>query len=253
MNTFELIGNIPYSITLGPENHILVGFSNGNVRAFHTETFEVQHLPGHPHYLHHDIATASDHQQFYQEGIDAAKENARFPDVKALLFHHKSKTLTILYSDRSIYQWSVTEKFGQSLLIGHRNHVGAILDLEMVPRQLPWLPAGVFITSGVDATIRFWSLEKSNEHADSILTTNILSPELRKVLYLSPDEKILCDNADSKFIFPGINSPKIRIHVFEESLHLVNFLFSWFLPTWCLNSNVSIYSPYFRSFRDDIL
>uniref|UniRef100_A0AC35FWE3 Uncharacterized protein n=1 Tax=Panagrolaimus sp. PS1159 TaxID=55785 RepID=A0AC35FWE3_9BILA len=186
VNTFELTGEIPYSITLGPLNHLLIGFSNGHVRAINTETIEVQQLPvqqlpGIPHYLHHDISLASGHETFYQEGINAVKSNERFPDVKALLYHQKSKTLTVLYSDRSIYQWLLTDSFGQSLLIGYRNHVGAILDLEMVPKNLPWLPAGTFMTSGVDATIRFWSLEKPNENVNSILTNNILSPELKKV------------------------------------------------------------------------
>uniref|UniRef100_A0A914YE14 Uncharacterized protein n=1 Tax=Panagrolaimus superbus TaxID=310955 RepID=A0A914YE14_9BILA len=146
VNTFELTGEIPYSITLGPLNHLLIGFSNGHVRAINTETIEVQQLPGIPHFLHHDISTASEHETFYQEGINAVKANERFPDVKALLFHQKSKTLTALYSDRSIYQYLLTDTFGQSLLIGYRNHVGAILDLEMVPKNLPWLPAGTFMT-----------------------------------------------------------------------------------------------------------
>uniref|UniRef100_A0AC34QLF2 Uncharacterized protein n=1 Tax=Panagrolaimus sp. JU765 TaxID=591449 RepID=A0AC34QLF2_9BILA len=196
VNTFEMKGDVPQSITLGPSNYLLVGFSNGLIRAIHSETFEVTHLHGKPHYHYHDIADATDFSNFYKN-IAQNSAVANFPDVRGITFFKKTNTLTVLYSDRSIYQWSLTNDFRQSLIHGYRNHVGAIMDLEMVPMNYPWLAAGTFITAGIDGTIRFWYLEKQQEVSDSVLSSNILSPELKKILYLGDDEKLFKDVCDT--------------------------------------------------------
>jgi WD40 repeat protein len=49
--------------------------------------------------------------------------------------------------------------------------------------QTPYLPGGSFLTCGADETVRIWNIEKDLQ--PSTLPANVLSNELRKVLYLS--------------------------------------------------------------------
>ncbi|KAE9553110.1 hypothetical protein FO519_003663 [Halicephalobus sp. NKZ332] len=167
-----MTGDIPHSIAPGPPNYLLIGFSNGVIRAIHTETFEVIHLVGKPHFLYHDISSASDFPEFYQSIAKASSVEVPFPD------------------------WSLSTDFRQSLINGYRNHVGAIMDLEMIPVNFPWLSGGTFVTSGVDATIRFWNFEKQ-DISNPILTSNILSPELKKILFITDDVKLFKDTSDN--------------------------------------------------------
>uniref|UniRef100_A0A7E4V5I5 WD_REPEATS_REGION domain-containing protein n=1 Tax=Panagrellus redivivus TaxID=6233 RepID=A0A7E4V5I5_PANRE len=194
---YELDGGIPKALCMGPPNQLFVGFTNGIIRVIDIETWMARVLPGRPHHLRHDIAAAGDLPGFFNEVKDASTHGATFPDVRALLFHEATNKLTAFYTDRSFYQWHLLdfENLQETMSLSNRFHVGAILDMEIVSKPTDWLPAGTFITSGVDYTIRFWSMDKDGHLG--ILNSNVLSPELKKVLYLAEDDKLLHDPADS--------------------------------------------------------
>jgi WD40 repeat protein len=92
--------------------------------------------------------------------------------------------LTAFYSDRSVYHWQIADSNQIVKVSSHLFHVGTIHDICIVRNnQSAYFPPGTFLTCGSDETIRVWSVDK--ELHSSSLPTNVLSNELRKILYLS--------------------------------------------------------------------
>lgn len=66
----------------------------------------------------------------------------------------------------------------------HLFHVGTVHDVCIVRNsQAAYLPVGSFLTCGADETIRIWNIDK--EPQSSSFPSNVLSNELRKMLYLN--------------------------------------------------------------------
>ncbi|KAI6190224.1 hypothetical protein M3Y97_00093500 [Aphelenchoides bicaudatus] len=179
-NIYELDGGgVPYSLSMGIDM-LLVGFGNGRIRGLDLNNLDIVFEAPLPHYLKVDLTNALESTFF-----ENAPQNAEsYPDVHALSFHSKSKTITALYSDRSVYHWQILDN-GQIVKVSsHLFHVGTVHDVCVVRNnQTPYLPAGSFLTCGADETVRIWNIEKDLQ--SSILPSNVLSNELRKVLYLS--------------------------------------------------------------------
>jgi hypothetical protein len=78
-------------------------------------------------------------------------------------------------------------------------HVGPIFDLEICQAD-----SSAFFTAGADETVRLWSLQgrRSATGAEEChgQLPNSLSPEMRKILFLSPELDSLTERPDSAFL-----------------------------------------------------
>uniref|UniRef100_A0A914C1N5 MABP1/WDR62 second WD40 domain-containing protein n=1 Tax=Acrobeloides nanus TaxID=290746 RepID=A0A914C1N5_9BILA len=193
VNTYEMQGEIPYSLTMG-DRFLYIGFGNGAIRAMDVDTMDVKLSLVKPHCLRFDIAS-----QPLSSSNTPAPQSAKYPDVHSLAYHEKSNTLTVMYSDRSIYHWQIFNDGKIVKLSSQLFHVGAIFDLEVIPVSTSWLPAGTFITAGADETIRFWNIEKCVDSPTGIFPPNKFSNELRKILYLGEGANSLCEQPDKNF------------------------------------------------------
>lgn len=108
----------------------------------------------------------------------------RYPDVHAMAFHPRSRILTAFYSDRSVYHWQILDSGQIVKASSHLFHVGTIHDVCVVRNsQSTYIPSGSFLTCGADETVRIWNIDKDLQ--TSSLPFNVLSNELRKILYLN--------------------------------------------------------------------
>ena len=122
-----------------------------------------------------------------------------------MTYDEKNKIVTAVYSDRSIYYWTL----GDIKRIGKLNsffyHSSCIWDLEIYPitnsnSHKPLLPNGTFLTCSSDDTIRIWNPDFESGGHDTIGKNNhyiykksYFSPELLKILYMDNDLNHLCD------------------------------------------------------------
>jgi len=79
-----------------------------------------------PHYLGVDIAEGQSPDHLMNH-----PRNAKYPDVRALCFDDNSRTLTAVYSDRSLYQWNFATKGKITKISSQLFHVGPIHGLEV--------------------------------------------------------------------------------------------------------------------------
>ncbi|KAL3117227.1 hypothetical protein niasHT_007630 [Heterodera trifolii] len=208
-NIYELGGEVPFSLSIGAPHQLFMGFGNGAIRAMNLERMEPELELCRPHALHCDICAMGD-------GTGTEENQAKkFPDVHSIVFHSHSKTLTALYSDRSIYHWSVQNASSKTNVFKINSqlfHVGPVFDIE-VSKSQPQL----FFTAGADETVRIWCMNNSDTataHSVTTVTDNNGSPsspilhigppnhfslELRKILYLNPGTDTLSEQPDKNF------------------------------------------------------
>ena len=140
----------------------------------------------------------------------------RYPNVHYLGYHRKTQTLTVLYSDRSIYHWQINFCDGKLPTVckisSQLFHVGPIFDVAVVPLRNNHNSPCVFFTGGSDETIRAWNLESLGMSSDihktnllqSIPAPNYYSNELRKILYIGQGVDSLSEQPDSELILKAI-------------------------------------------------
>uniref|UniRef100_A0A1I8B0X5 WD_REPEATS_REGION domain-containing protein n=1 Tax=Meloidogyne hapla TaxID=6305 RepID=A0A1I8B0X5_MELHA len=211
VNLYQMGDEVPLALTT-TSNLIFIGFWNGTIRVIDSTNMEpVMELPK-PLPL-----------QKYSAECDGTTnrstpdEELKYPDVHSLVFHKASGVLSALYSDRSLYHWQLQASSTSSLAGGEEGqqqespiqqvvklssqhfHVGPIFDLETCDSPLDGAN-DFFLTAGADETVRFWSLSSSQQINSALNSSNSsLSPELKKVLFLSSESGLLTEQLDKNF------------------------------------------------------
>ena len=125
--------------------------------------------------------------------------NIKYPDTIAVVLDDSNDVITCIYSDRSIYFWTISniKKIGKlHSFLYHSNCIWAVEtypELSNSAKQL--LPSGTFLTCSSDDTIRIWNLDvlKGSQESNYVYKRNIFSAELLKILYMDPELSFICD------------------------------------------------------------
>eukprot|EP00276_Gloeochaete_wittrockiana_P006089 CAMPEP_0184651898 /NCGR_PEP_ID=MMETSP0308-20130426/9559_1 /TAXON_ID=38269 /ORGANISM="Gloeochaete witrockiana, Strain SAG 46.84" /LENGTH=1233 /DNA_ID=CAMNT_0027086439 /DNA_START=41 /DNA_END=3738 /DNA_ORIENTATION=- len=141
------------------DSQIACACADGVVRLFRTSTLEyIATLPKPPP-LGSNLACAADVPSSVKEGDSPPV----FPDSVACRLSADGTVLSVLYSDRSLFVWSIKEprKVGRiRCLLAHACCVWSICPLPTIHDSLEphLLPEGTFATCSADNTIRLWNI-----------------------------------------------------------------------------------------------
>ncbi|VDK54418.1 unnamed protein product, partial [Anisakis simplex] len=216
VNTYDLNGEVPHSL-VGGNHELFIGFNNGTIRCFDTDTVEHKRTYCKPHHFLCDIARGVSADALLPTSHPA---DARYPDVRALCYNKRTDVMTVVYSDRSIYNWKhIPNTDSYSKLSSQLFHVGSILSLEVYSNVHSFLPFGTFITGGVDETIRLWNVDqKINQfdqaYSSSLPPTNVYSEDLKKIIYLANTNNSLTEAPEQ------VLAPSMDLKVGAKSLRV---------------------------------
>ncbi|KAI4792109.1 hypothetical protein KUCAC02_033606, partial [Chaenocephalus aceratus] len=173
---------------------IFCGCSDGTVRAFSPVNLHFLCTLPRPHCLGADIASMTDASQLF-----TSRPEARYPDTVAVTYDPTSRWLSCVYNDHSVYVWDVRDlkdprRAGK--LYSALYHSSCVWSLEVYPDGVGKggdggevrLPPGSFLSCSSDNTIRLW-----NTDGHKLLTRNILSHDLQKVIYVDDNVSGLLD------------------------------------------------------------
>ncbi|XP_034381149.1 mitogen-activated protein kinase-binding protein 1 isoform X2 [Cyclopterus lumpus] len=170
---------------------IFCGCSDGTVRAFSPVNLHFLCTLPRPHCLGTDIASMVDASQLF-----SCQPEARYPDTVAVTYDPASRWLSCVYNDHSVYVWDVRDlrdpcRAGK--LYSALYHSSCVWSLEVYPEGGgAWggaqLPPGSYLSCSSDNTIRLW-----NTDGHKLLTRNILSQDLQKVIYVDDNVTTLLD------------------------------------------------------------
>ncbi|KAK5857894.1 hypothetical protein PBY51_011105 [Eleginops maclovinus] len=173
---------------------IFCGCSDGTVRAFSPVNLHFLCTLPRPHCLGADIASMVDASQLF-----SSMPEARYPDTVAVTYDPTSRWLSCVYNDHSVYVWDVRDlrdprRAGK--LYSALYHSSCVWSLEVYPDGVGKggdggevrLPPGSFLSCSSDNTIRLW-----NTDGHKLLTRNILSHDLQKVIYVDDNTSSLLD------------------------------------------------------------
>ncbi|XP_074484718.1 mitogen-activated protein kinase-binding protein 1-like isoform X1 [Sebastes fasciatus] len=125
----------------------------------------------------------------------SGRPEARYPDTVAVTYDPASRWLSCVYNDHSVYVWDVRDlrdprRAGK--LYSALYHSSCVWSLEVYPEGGGGggvhLPSGSFLSCSSDNTIRLWNTDSHN-----LLTRNILSHDLQKVIYVDDNVTSLLD------------------------------------------------------------
>ncbi|XP_035850289.1 mitogen-activated protein kinase-binding protein 1 isoform X2 [Sander lucioperca] len=169
---------------------IFCGCSDGTVRAFSPVNLHFLCTLPRPHSLGADISSMVEASQLF-----CSRPDARYPDTVAVTYDPASRWLSCVYNDHSVYVWDVRDlrdprRAGK--LYSALYHASCVWSLEVYPEGggggTKRLPPGSFLTCSSDNTIRLWNTDGQN-----LVTRNILSHDLQKVIYVDDNVSGLLD------------------------------------------------------------
>ncbi|XP_029317026.1 LOW QUALITY PROTEIN: mitogen-activated protein kinase-binding protein 1 [Cottoperca gobio] len=173
---------------------IFCGCSDGTVRAFSPVNLHFLCTLPRPHCLGADIGSMVDASQLF-----TCRPEARYPDTVAVTYDPATRWLSCVYNDHSVYVWDVRDlrdprRAGK--LYSALYHSSCVWSLEVYPEGggggagggEVHLPPGSFLSCSSDNTIRLW-----NTDGHKLLTRNILSPDLQKIIYVDDNVTSLLD------------------------------------------------------------
>ncbi|XP_043998653.1 mitogen-activated protein kinase-binding protein 1 isoform X1 [Gambusia affinis] len=182
------------------EEFIFCGCSDGTVRVFSPVNLHFLCSLPRPHCLGADIASVVEASQLF-----SCREDSRYPDTVAVTFDPTNRWLSCVYNDHSLYVWDVQELRRAGKLYSALYHSSCVWGLEVCTEEggadEAQLPPGSFLSCSSDNTIRLWNTNRHN-----VFHRNILSNDLKKVLYVDNNMSSLLD-MDSITI-AGANSEK---------------------------------------------
>ncbi|XP_067335664.1 mitogen-activated protein kinase-binding protein 1 isoform X1 [Channa argus] len=185
------------------DEFIFCGCSDGTVRAFSPVNLHFLCTLPRPHYLGADIASMVDASQLF-----SCRSEFRYPDTVAVTYDPSNRWLSCVYNDHSVYVWDVRDlrdprRAGK--LYSALYHSSCVWSLEVYPEGSGGghvhLPPGSFLSCSSDNTIRLWNME-----GHTLLSRNILSQDLQKVIYVDDNNTSLLDT--ESIIVAGGNSEK---------------------------------------------
>lgn len=192
------------SISVSP-SFVICGCSDGSVRLFHPITLE--HLKTLP--KPHMVAAPTSSTQ------------SLFPDSIALSLTPSNKHLAVLYSDKSVFLWNISDLKNIFKARHFRAHSGCIWDIQ--PYQVSennkstFLPSNSFVTCSADSTIRFWD-GWGKELLKTIRITNENVPNTG-----NNEIRSLAISPDGNYVASGDKQGNLRIHDIRTR-NCVNFL-----------------------------
>ncbi|XP_037342592.2 mitogen-activated protein kinase-binding protein 1 isoform X2 [Pungitius pungitius] len=168
---------------------IFCGCSDGTVRAFSPVNLHFLCSLPRPHCLGADVASMVDASQLF-----SGRPEARYPDTVAVTYDPASRWLSCVYNDHSVYVWDVRDlrdprRAGK--LYSALYHSSCVWSLEVYPEEgggEARLPPGSYLSCSSDNTIRLW-----NTDGHKLVTRNILSQDLQKVIYMDDNVSTLLD------------------------------------------------------------
>ncbi|CEF62148.1 WD40 repeat and WD40/YVTN repeat-like-containing domain and WD40-repeat-containing domain-containing protein [Strongyloides ratti] len=197
VNSYESEEMVPYSLTIS-NNWLFMGCDNGDIEVYDIDTFEkVTRLPK-PHWLGCDPQIIKDITFF---NTKSHPSGSRYPNVHSMVFWKKSNYLTVFYSDRSFYTWSISNDLNIKKINSSNFHVGAVFGLEVYPfNDSPYLSSNTFFTCGADDTIRVWNIQRNDIiPSKASIGNNICSKDLKKTIYFCETYDILNEQPRKNF------------------------------------------------------
>ncbi|CAO3583213.1 unnamed protein product [Absidia cylindrospora] len=176
-----------YSITVS-STYVICSSSHGTVRLFEPVTLKYYGVLPKPHPLGMDISAITSPEMLPQEN----EQDVYYPDAVAQTYDESTAKLTIIYSDRSLYIWDVTNmnKIGKyRSFIAHSDCVWGIepcpineydntqdTRLPPTPEATSYIPPNSFATFSADGTVRFWNLDHTQPSHSCSTSSPLGSP-----------------------------------------------------------------------------
>ncbi|XP_067941965.1 mitogen-activated protein kinase-binding protein 1-like [Watersipora subatra] len=197
------------------ERLLTVGCANGIIRVFDAETLGYVYTLQRPHPLGVSVATG-------KMGVNWQLEDFRYPDTLGLVLNDHDMTMTVVYSDKSLYKWDISRLPQVGRLSACLYHSSCIWSVDVLPPH-DSLPLDTFITCSSDDTIRFWNVHPS-AYQETHHKKSPFNSELLNILYTDPSLGSLCEheyNSDKPDIYESRNGVRC-ISTSPDGCHLAS-------------------------------
>ncbi|XP_017311934.1 mitogen-activated protein kinase-binding protein 1 isoform X2 [Ictalurus punctatus] len=171
------------------EELIFCACADGTVRVFSPSDLHFICTLPRPHHLGTDVSAVSQTSHLFSN-----KPDARYPDSVAVTYDPVNFWLSCVYNDHSLYVWDVQDLRRVGKVYSGLYHSAWVWDVQIYPgaKEEPLTgltSSGLFFSCSADSTVRMWSTEPQINPANS----NLLSSDLRKVIYTASNSTCLLD------------------------------------------------------------
>ncbi|KAK3516541.1 hypothetical protein QTP70_021724, partial [Hemibagrus guttatus] len=171
------------------EELIFCACAEGTVRVFSPSDLHFICTLPRPHHLGIDISSVTQASHLF-----CNKPDARYPDSVAVTYDPVNLWLSCVYNDHSLYVWDIQDLQRVGKVYSGLYHSASVWDVQMCPgaKEEPLTgltSSGLFFSCSADSTVRMWSTEPHINPTSS----NLLSNDLRKVIYTASNSACLLD------------------------------------------------------------
>ncbi|XP_060721000.1 mitogen-activated protein kinase-binding protein 1-like [Tachysurus vachellii] len=171
------------------EELIFCACAEGTVRVFSPSDLHFICTLPRPHHLGVDISSVTQASHLF-----CNKPDVRYPDSVAVTYDPVNLWLSCVYNDHSLYVWDVQDLQHVGKVYSGLYHSACVWDVQICPgaKEEPLTglnSSGLFISCSADSTVRMWSTEPHTNPTSS----NLLSNDLRKVIYTASNSACLLD------------------------------------------------------------
>ena len=144
---------------------VAVGCSDGVVRLFAPKTLQyIATLPKPAACSRQNDSTVD---QDLSLSYDEATHAEVFPDAVCISVSDDGNKLSVIYSDHSLYIWDIADTSNVGKYRSYLSHAGCVWDVTCMPPEAgtstSTMPAGTFVTSSADSTVRFWNIDTAGK------------------------------------------------------------------------------------------
>ena len=140
---------------------VAVGCSDGVVRLFAPKTLQyIATLPKPAACSRQNDSTVD---QDLSVSYDEATHAEVFPDAVCISVSEDGNKLSVIYSDHSLYVWDIADTSNIGKYRSYLSHAGCVWDVACMPAAAGTMPAGTFVTSSADSTVRFWNIDTAGK------------------------------------------------------------------------------------------
>ncbi|KAF4070758.1 hypothetical protein AMELA_G00277220 [Ameiurus melas] len=171
------------------EELIFCACADGTVRVFSPSDLHFICTLPRPHHLGTDVSAVNQTSHLF-----STKPDARYPDSVAVTYDPVNFWLSCVYNDHSLYVWDVQDLWRVGKVYSGLYHSAWVWDVQIYPgaKEEPLTgltSSGLFFSCSADSTVRMWSTEPHINAANR----NLLSSDLRKVIYTASNSTCLLD------------------------------------------------------------
>ncbi|TRY85153.1 hypothetical protein DNTS_006348 [Danionella cerebrum] len=175
---------------------VFCGCADGTVRVFNPQDLHYITTLHRPHSLGVDVTHGKKPGHLF-----GTNPEAQYPDTLALTFDPKSRHLTCVYNDHSVYVWDVRDIRNVGKVYSALYHSGCVWSVEtyaeLADSSAGCLSPGAFLTCSSDNTIRLWKSESLQSHSPGLsLRQNLYSQDVVKIVYVDDDTQFLKAEAE---------------------------------------------------------